>query len=30
MAMLGLLREVFPGVPQAPVQFNAAGTRIPV
>ncbi|MEZ5560162.1 MAG: dienelactone hydrolase family protein [Pseudomonadales bacterium] len=30
MAMLDLLREVFPGVPQARVEFNAAGTRIPV
>jgi dienelactone hydrolase len=29
MAMLGLLREVFPNVPQAAVQHNAAGTRIP-
>ena len=29
MGMLAMLREVFPGVPQAPVVFNAAGTRIP-
>ena len=29
MGMLALLREVFPGVPQAQVEFNAAGTRIP-
>ena len=27
--MLSLFRELFPGVPQRPVEFNAAGTRIP-
>jgi dienelactone hydrolase len=30
MNMLSLLREVFDGVPQAVVQQNAAGTRIPL
>lgn len=30
MNMLSLLREVFPGVVQAAVEVNAAGTRIPV
>ena len=30
MAMLGLFREIFPGVPQNPVAHNAAGTSIPV
>ena len=30
MSMLNLFREVFPGVPQNPVQRNAAGTQIPV
>ena len=29
MGMLAMLREVFPSVPQARVEFNAAGTRIP-
>jgi dienelactone hydrolase len=29
LAMLSLFREIFPGVPQAPVTHNAAGTRIP-
>ena len=29
MNMLSLFREVFPGVPQAPVERNGAGTRIP-
>ena len=27
--MLSLFREIFPGVPQNPVERNAAGTRIP-
>ena len=30
MSMLNLFREVFPGVPQNPVERNAAGTRIPL
>lgn len=30
MNMLSLLKEVFPGIAQAPVEWNAAGTRIPV
>lgn len=30
MGLLSLLREVFPQVPQARVEHNAAGTRIPV
>ena len=30
MSMLGLFREIFPGVPQNPVTRNAAGTSIPV
>lgn len=30
MNMLSVFREVFPGVPQAPVEFNASGTRIPL
>jgi dienelactone hydrolase len=30
MNMLCLFREVFPGVPQAPVAFNASGTSIPL
>jgi len=29
MNMLSVLREVFPGVPQAKVERNAAGTAIP-
>ena len=28
MSMLALFREIFPGVPQNPVQRNAAGTVI--
>ena len=30
MNMLSLFREVFPGVAQTPVEFNGAGTRIPL
>ncbi len=30
MNMLGLFREIFPGVPQNPVSYNASGTSIPV
>lgn len=30
MNMLGLFREIFPGVPQNPVSHNASGTSIPV
>ena len=29
MSMLSLFREIFPGVPQNPVERNAAGTTIP-
>ena len=28
--MLSLFREIFPGVPQNKVDYNAAGTKIPV
>lgn len=29
LSMLNLFKEIFPGVPQATVEFNASGTRIP-
>jgi dienelactone hydrolase len=30
MNMLNLFKEIFPGVPQNPVEYNAAGTRLPL